>query len=136
MPAFIVHTLSQTVAALTAAAEAGCTVTLASPPGAVHSLGTGYFLAMVAAARATVPAARSRALLDCGAAPGLALAALRAGVEAVRVEAAPEVLAKLAEIANRSGAKLVDHWPERILDLGATTNPIAEARTFLLAFSR
>ena len=45
-------------------------------------------------------------MLDCGDAPGLALEALRDGAEAVRLRGAPEVLAKVADIAEQYGAQL------------------------------
>lgn len=44
------------------------------------------------------------AVLDCGPAPGLALAALRAGIRRVAVRAEPDVLAKLQAIAKVLGA--------------------------------
>ncbi|MEN0074328.1 MAG: hypothetical protein AAGC69_08095, partial [Paracraurococcus sp.] len=55
-------------------------VTLLSAPGAAATLGAPWFLAILAAARAAAPGVPHAAVLDCGAAPGLALAALRAGL--------------------------------------------------------
>lgn len=46
------------------------------------------------------------AVLDCGPAPGLALAALRAGIPHIEVEASPEVLEKLQAIAAQLGARV------------------------------
>ncbi|ONG56671.1 hypothetical protein BKE38_05450 [Pseudoroseomonas deserti] len=54
-------------------------VTLVSPPGAAAWLGAPLFLATIAAARQQVPGIEVFAVLDCGAAPGLALAALTEG---------------------------------------------------------
>ena len=130
MPAFIVHDLPQAIAALTAAADSGHAIALWSPPEAARSLGAGYFLAMIAAARQVVPAARSTAVLDCGEAPGLAMAALRGGAEAVHVAAALPVLANLAAIAGQQGARLE---PERLaaFDLGGPADPLERARAYL-----
>lgn len=51
-------------------------VPLVSPPAAAGWLGAPLFLALIAAARAEVPGIPVLPVLDCGAAPGLALAAL------------------------------------------------------------
>lgn len=130
-PGFIVHTLAHAIAALTAAGEANRAVVLLSPAEAVRSMGTGYFLTMIAAARAAVPAASSRAVLDCGRAPGLALAALKAGVEAVRIDASPEVIDKLADIAAQRGASIDTRWPASVVDLGRLPAPLEAARHVL-----
>ncbi len=104
--AIIVHDLDHAVAALSAAAELDVPVTLASAPGAVAYLGAGYFQAMIEAAREEVPDATSVAVLDCGEAPGLALAALRQGIAAVCLRGTRKTLAKVAEIATAHGALL------------------------------
>lgn len=129
----IVHTLAETCAALQAAAEAGCPVTLHSAPGAVHSLGVGYFLAMIDAARRRTPEAQSLAVLDCAAAPGFALAALGAGAEAVQLSATSTVLDKIADIAAQSGASLLRDPPAETLDLRGHEDPLAATRAFLAA---
>lgn len=127
MPHVIVHTLEETCAALEATAETGRSLTLFSPPGAVYSIGIGYFLAMIEAARRRTPAARSLAVLDCGAAPGLALAALRAGAEAVLLTGAPAVLDKVADIATQLGSTLLREMPVDTLDLRGHPDPQAAA---------
>jgi len=126
MPSFRVHSLPQAIAALTAADEAGVAVTLWSP---ARALGPGYILAMLQAARAAIPAARALAVQDCGDAPGLALGALRMGAEAVCVDASPETLDKLADIAARHGARLMPR--EDACDLSPAFDPLAAARRFL-----
>jgi hypothetical protein len=127
-PAFIVHHLDHAVAALTAAAEADDAVTLVSPPAAVYSLGVGYFLAMIAAARDAVPKARATAILDCGDAAGLAVAALRGGADAVHLEASDEVLDRVADMARELGGELARHLPDATVDLGTAGDPAAAAR--------
>ncbi len=134
MSAIIVNSLAQAIAALRAAAELGRPVILWSPPSAAQSLGTGYILTMVATARQAVPEAEALAVIDCGDAPGLALAALRAGAEAVCVAADEPTLAKLADIAGQSGARLVERRPAVHMDLTAIrSDDCASVRAFLLA---
>src|SRR5216684_465206 len=82
-PVIIIHSLTHAVAALSAAAEAGRPVTLASAPDAGIYAGSGWFGALVAAARAAIPAGQSAALLDCGDDAGAAQAAIRAGIEGI-----------------------------------------------------
>lgn len=106
-PVIVVHTAAQATAVLAAAARAGRTVVLASPPDAAASMGPAMFRAVVEAARAAVPRARSLAVLDCGARPGDAMAALREGCEAVCFRGEAEIAAKLADMAEQSGARLL-----------------------------
>jgi acyl-CoA reductase-like NAD-dependent aldehyde dehydrogenase len=106
-PVFVVHTAAQATAALRAATRAGWPIVLASPPVASASMGAGMFRAIIAAAREAEPDARSLAVLDCGDRPGDAMAALREGVEAVCFRGAPDVAAKLADMAEQSGMRVL-----------------------------
>lgn len=81
----IVHDHAQLRTAQAVAAALGVPVILQSAPAAAGYLGPGYF-------RGTA------VVLDCGDAPGHALAALRAGHRRIRLAARPEVLRKLAEM--------------------------------------
>jgi predicted nicotinamide N-methyase len=94
-------------------------------------MGAGYFLAMVDIARRQTPAAHALAVLDCGSAPGLALAALKAGAQAVQLDAATAVLDKIADIAAQLGASLLRNRPTDILDLRNHPNPLAATSAFL-----
>ncbi len=96
------HAQARTVHAI--AAELGVAVTLQSPDGAAAYLGPTYFQGL-------------DVVLDCGDAPGHALAALRAGVRRIRLRAAPEVLARVADIAGQLGAELHQN-DGPVLDLG------------------
>ena len=119
-PVIIFHTLAHAVAALGAAAEAGRAVVLASPPDAGIYAGPGWFREVVRAAREAVPAAQSSALLDCGSDAGAAMAAIRAGVEAVVFTGRADVAARLGDIATQAGARLLTARPAAILDLGVS----------------
>lgn len=114
----VVHCLADAEAALCAAAELDVPVTLESPPAAAAYLGAAFFLAMLRQASAAHPAARFDAVLDCGDAPGHALAALRAGVKAVRLEASAEAIRRLRGIAAQLSATVETEAPEA-LDLAS-----------------
>jgi len=118
-PVIIIHSLAHAVAALSAAAEAGRPVTLASAPDAGIYAGSGWFGALVAAARAGVPAAQgAAALLDCGDDAGAAQAAIRAGIEAIVFTGPADLAERLADIASQHGARLLATRPVPALDLG------------------
>lgn len=129
-PRIVVHSLAHARAALQAAGETGTAVTLIGPPGGAAYLGTPFLLEIVGQARAAFPQAKATAVVDCGDAPGLALAALRQGAEAVRLDAAPAVLAKVAEIAGRRGGRL-DREDTPALDLLEHADPLAACRGWL-----
>ena len=127
MPArVIVHSLVQARAALTAAAALSKDVTLASAPGAGGYAGPGWFKALTDAAMRAVPGARCAVVLDCGAAPGMALAALRLGLQRVRFTGDAETARRLAAL----GATL-DSGDESTLDLRGARQPEARCRAWL-----
>jgi phage terminase large subunit-like protein len=113
----IVHTLAQAIAALSAAARAGCTVVLVSAPDAGGYVGPGWFKAMVAAARETVADALCCSLLDCGDSVGAALAAIRAEVEGVIFIGRPDAAHRLADIARQHSVRFETKRPLDALDL-------------------
>lgn len=103
----IVRSLDEARAALAAAEGKPCR--LHSPPGAAGQHGIGWWLALVRILGEEFPGRPFEAVLDCGDAPGLALAAIRAGVPLIRVEGiTPEARAGLADIAARAGSTLLD----------------------------
>jgi hypothetical protein len=106
------------VAALSAAAETGRPVILASATDAGIYAGPGWFGGLIAAASDAVPAAQSTALLDCGGDAGAAQAAIRAGIEGVIFTGRADVAERLADIAAQAGARLLTARPDAVLDLG------------------
>jgi fructose/tagatose bisphosphate aldolase len=128
----IVHTLDHTRAATGAATELDAPVVLRSAPGAASYLGAAVFRDMIAAAVAEFPAAAVTAVLDCDDQPGLALNALRRGMKAVRVDVAPDVTARIADIAARTGA-VVDNSDGPALDLLDVEDPETACRAWLSA---
>jgi hypothetical protein len=119
-PVIIIHSLTHAVAALNAAAEAGRPVILASAPDAGIYAGPGWFGELIGASRGAVPAARFSAILDCGDDAGSAMAAVRAGIDAIVFTGRADVAARIGDIAAQAGARLLTARPAAILDLGVS----------------
>lgn len=128
--AVIVHDFDHARAALDAASELGVSVLLLSAPGAASYLGAGYFQAMVEQARAEYPSVPAPAILDCGDRPGLALAALRQGIEIVRFTGRGTAAAKIADLARKYGGEVRNDAPPA-LDLLDEPDPVAACRDWL-----
>ncbi|MHA1570428.1 MAG: hypothetical protein ACTSWM_01305, partial [Alphaproteobacteria bacterium] len=119
--------------ALTAAETLGCPVTLLSAVGSAGATGPGWFREVIAQARETCPQAQSRAILRCGDCAGHALAALRAGVEEIALDAAAPVRRRVASMARQLGARLVRVPAEPVLDLIDEGAPLAACLNWLQA---
>ncbi len=128
--AIVVHRLAEAEAALRAAASLDRPVALWSAEGAAAYAGAGWFKAVIEAARASVPAARATAVLDCAELPGLVLGAWRIGLEAACFTGPSAVARKLAEIAAQQGCRLLRRRP-RALDLRHHPRPEAACRDWL-----
>lgn len=100
----VIHSLDQARAVVAAATGP---VVLDSPPAAAASLGIGWWRELLTIIADEFPGREVGGVLDCGDAPGHALAAIAAGVQAVRVQGPPEVLDKIADIARQSGAEVL-----------------------------
>ena len=121
-----VHGLGEARAALTAAATLGRPVVLVGPPGG----GALWFAHMIEAARAAVPDAEGIGVFDCADRAGEAQGALAAGVRHVSFSGAPEVAARLADIAARRGAVLLPALAPA-LDLRGARDPEGACRAWL-----
>lgn len=119
-PAVIVHGLADACAAL----APGRPVTLLSAPGAGAFAGCLWWREMVALARARHPGTVCLAILDCAAAPGRAMEALRLGVQIVVLAKDCPAFATVAAIASAHGARLLGEAPPA-LDLA---DPAARRR--------
>lgn len=126
----VVHSLADACAALTAAAALGRSVTLASAAGAGAYAGPGWFKALTDEAMRTVPAAQCDTVLDCGAAPGFALAALQLGLKRVRFIGGDGVGRRLQAIAAQRGA-VIETETVPALDLRGVRQPEARCRAWL-----
>ncbi|MDH3665217.1 MAG: hypothetical protein OEU92_35245 [Alphaproteobacteria bacterium] len=100
-PEVVVHHLEQAKAALRVADQIGVDIQLRSAPGAAASAGVGYLQALG-------EAAGHELLIDCDDDAGLAMAALRAGCQKLLFSGSDEERHRLAQMAERSGARLRD----------------------------
>jgi hypothetical protein len=93
-----------TEAALRAAREHGTEPTLVTPQDAAAFYGAGYLAALQERARREFPDVAFTLVVDCGDAPGYALACLRAGVKRISMNPMND---RIADIARQMGAELV-----------------------------
>ena len=103
-PVVLIRDWSSTEAALQAARSSGTSPILVTPEAAASFLGAGYFGALQARAKQEFPDVDFELIVDCGDAPGHALACLRAGVKLISMEPFND---KIADIARQMGAELV-----------------------------
>lgn len=128
-PALVVRSGAEAAAAL--ALAGGRRVLLLSPPGAAGFLGAAGWQALLeAAAAAGLPFDDA---LCCADAPGLALAALRAGCRGIVLDAACPAFAAVAGAAAESGALLLPARPAA-LDLGGLDLGKAQGQRRLAAW--
>ena len=102
--ALVVHGIDDALQAVAAARHLDAPLTLISAPGAAAYAGPVWFLALVEQARSAAPEASITGVLDCADDPGHALAAIRAGVEAIVFTGDDTVAEKLSAIAGTSEA--------------------------------
>lgn len=103
MTTFRIHSLAHGRAALTAARDTGTAVTLLSPPAS--QAGIGWWRELVRLLAEDFPEVSFEVVLDCGPAPGLALAAIRAGLGPIRLNCNSVMLTKIASIAEQAGTR-------------------------------
>jgi len=127
----IIHGLDHARAAAAASLATGVPIRLESAPGAAGYGGAAWFREIIARVRFEYPDADLTDLLDCGDAPGHALAALRAGLPAIRFHGPRRVREKIAAIARQCGATVesgADSRARPVLDLDGARD--AEAACF------
>lgn len=107
-PRVIVHGIGHARAALGVAGSVAKGLVLESAAGGGAMWGGGAWAAMEKTLRAEFPDAEFLFVLDCADDWGTALAALRAGVTAIRVAGPESVRGKIRAIAQAQGARLVD----------------------------
>ena len=103
-PVILVSDWQTTEAALRAAREQRTSPVLVTPEGAASFYGGGYLGALQARAETEFPDVDFQLIVDCGDAPGHALACLRSGVKRISMS---EHNDKIADIARQMGAQLV-----------------------------
>ena len=103
-PIVLVRDWRQTEAALQAARADGSAPVLITPEDAASFYGAGYLGALQERAQREFPDVAFTLIVDCGDAPGYALACLRAGVKRISMRVPSD---KIADIARQMGAELV-----------------------------
>ncbi len=103
----VVHGLAQAGAVLAVSLPA----TLLSAPAAASWAGVGWWRAMVQAACAAHPDTPCLNVLDCGAAPGRAMEALRAGQALLVLDPACPAFTRVASVAAGLGARVLTARP-------------------------
>lgn len=102
----LVHSLDEARASAQATSP-GETVRLQSPFGAAGHQGIGWWQALLRLLAEEYPGRDIEGWLDCGDSPGLALAALRAGIRHVQVHGLDgAAAARLSDIAGKMGAQI------------------------------
>jgi hypothetical protein len=109
-PVVVVHGLAEAVGVLALARP----VCLLSAAGAARAGGVLWWRAVMAQARAAVPGAEMVDVLDCGSAPGLAMAALRAGQLRLALDAEVAAWPRVAAAAASLGAVVLAHRPDAL----------------------
>ena len=102
--AILVRDWRETEAVLLKARAEGTAPTLVTPENAAAFYGAGYLAALQQRAAKEFPDVAFTLVVDCGDAPGYALACLRAGVKMISMDPAND---KIADIARQMGAELV-----------------------------
>ncbi|MSP29780.1 MAG: hypothetical protein EXR09_04810 [Acetobacteraceae bacterium] len=105
-PAVVVHGLAD----VALACAPGLTLTLLSAPAAAIFAGPGWWLALIGLAQTRFPGLIAADLLDCGDAPGLALAALRLDQRTLILDPACPAFGAVRATAAALGGRV---WPTR-----------------------
>lgn len=127
----VVHEFGQAVAALSAAQAHNRPITILSARGAVRAAGAGWWRELVAQATASIPGQAAEWVLDCGDEPGMALAALREGVQKIALDAGEPIWSRVAQIATQCDASVVRVDRAGALDLAGSNNPQRDCDLYL-----
>jgi hypothetical protein len=130
-----VHGWKHVAAALTAAREASRPVTLVAPPNGTYSGGVGFWAAIEKRRQELFPEVDAELIVDCDGAPGHVMAALRVGLKCLVFEGNAAARARLLDIVDRHGARLVDR-PRATLDLIHEKDPMRACRILFAVGAR
>jgi hypothetical protein len=127
---FVVHSLSQAKAAVSAAAERNLAVTLLSAPGAAAFAGAGWFAALIRAARESQPQVEISGILDCGPRADLVQAAFREKLKHVIFTGDARQVRPLRDIARQWQAEILRRRP-KACDLRHAVDPAVVCNAWL-----
>jgi len=127
---FVVHSLPQAKAAVSAAAERKIAVTLLSAPGAAAFAGAGWFAALIRAASESQPQVEISGILDCGPRADLVQAAFCEKLTQVVFTGDARQVRPLRDIARQWQAEILRRRP-RACDLRHAADPAAVCAVWL-----
>ena len=127
---FVVHSLSQAKAAVSAAAARNLALTLLSAPGAAAFAGAGWFAAVIRKARELRPDMDIAAILDCGPRADLVQAAFREKLTQVVFTGDARQVRPLRDIARQWQAEILRRRP-KACDLRHAADPAALCNAWL-----
>jgi hypothetical protein len=127
---FVVHSLSQAKAAVSAAAARNLALTLLSAPGAAAFAGAGWFAAVIRKARESRPDMDIAAILDCGPRADLVQAAFREKLTQVVFTGDARQVRPLRDIARQWQAQILRRRP-KACDLRHAADPAALCNAWL-----
>ena len=130
-----VHGIDDARVACEVARATSAALVLWSPPYGAAQMGPLWFQQMVSLIEEEFPDLSVEAVLDCGDAPGHALAALRQGVALIALTARPAIRGKIEASARIGGARMVRR-PAHIFDLDAADADAEALRSWLVDRTR
>ena len=107
-------------------------MTVLTPVNAGQYAGPAYYFEMLRALEREFPAARLRAVLDCGDDAAIAVAALELGWRAVILRGNATARARVGDIANRLKSELLARRPAAV-ELSEKGDPAAFCRDYFSA---
>ncbi len=128
-PIVTVYDLDQARHAATLAATLGTGLTLLSAENAADSVGVGWMATLGNSIRTEFPALTLYIILDCGAAGGRAMAALRTEIDAIVFTGGPRSSLSLADQADDLGKGLLPERPTALDFLTLPADPTRAAAT-------
>lgn len=133
----VVRDRRQMAAAVSAAEAVPMPIWLRTAPGLAAAAGLPVIRAMLERAGATRAGAQARPLIDCDDRPGLALAAIGAGLPHISLHGSDEGTARTAAIARLAGGGRVDAGGcHPLLDLAGCAEPEPVCRAWLQRWRR
>ncbi len=112
-----IHHLEHARIAFDIAQELGKHIVLSTPPQALSYASVDYFRELFNIAQDKYPSAQVKCIIDCSGHPGMAMYALRQGVNYIRYLDDQKFTQQLLSMAQQQEATLFTSLPESILDL-------------------
>ena len=134
-PAFIVQSLDQARDALTATRAFSCVPLILSTMGYAAALWPAVFQAMIQALRQEFPDRPFTSAVDCGQAPGHAMAALRCDVEGLVIDGDEDAVERIRDMANQKNCMVYSPhiYEGEVLEMTSDQDMISVCDSFLSA---